>query len=65
MQTDQPIRISDLFPDYTPEECEQAEENLRRYAGALLRIAERLDREGRSIADRAVDDSFDDEQHPL
>jgi len=36
------IRIEDLYPDFTPEQLEIAEENLTRYAELVLRIYERL-----------------------
>jgi hypothetical protein len=59
MNNQKPIIICDLYPDFTREEQEQAETNLRRYLASLLRMAERLESEGRSIND-LVDCQFDD-----
>ncbi|HEX4134623.1 MAG TPA: hypothetical protein VHY84_08455 [Bryobacteraceae bacterium] len=51
MQDQTPIAISDLFPDFTKQELEEAEANLRRYLAALLRMSDRLASEGWSIND--------------
>lgn len=48
-----PITISDLYPDFTEEQREEAEANLRRYLEVLIRMAERLRAEGRSINELA------------
>jgi len=59
-----PVTISDLYPDFTKEELEEAEANLRRYLAVLLRMSERLANEGRSIND-LVDCRFADPCDPL
>jgi hypothetical protein len=51
MPDDLPVTIRDLYPDFTDQELEQAEANLRRYLAVLVRMAERLAAEGRSIND--------------
>ena len=43
--------IGELYPDFTDEELVIAKANLRRYAEALLRIAGRLQAEGKSTDD--------------
>jgi hypothetical protein len=67
MQNHAPITISDLYPEFTKEELEEAEANLRRYLAVLLRMNDRLEAEGRSIND-LVDcrfaDSSDQMYHP-
>jgi hypothetical protein len=45
------ITIADLYPDFTKEQCDEAEANLRRYLAVLLRMSERLAREGGTIND--------------
>ena len=59
MQDQKPIAITDLYPNFTKEELEEAEVNLRRYLAVLLRTSERLERDGRSI-NGLVDWRFDD-----
>ena len=59
MQDQKPIAIADLYPDFTKEELEEAEVNLRRYLAVLLRMSERLEAEGRTMSD-LVDCQFDD-----
>ena len=61
MKEHDPITIADLYPQLSKEQQEEAEANLRHYLAALLRMAERLDAEGKSINDLAVDCSFDDQ----
>ena len=39
------MNIRDLYPHYTPEQLQEAEERLTRYVTVLLRIHERLCRE--------------------
>ena len=34
--------VDDLYPDLTPEEREEAAENLHRYVGLMVRVYERL-----------------------
>jgi hypothetical protein len=51
MSSDHQITIRELYPDFTEEELKEAEENLRGYLGVLIRMAERLHAEGRSIND--------------
>ncbi len=41
------ITISDLYPNLTPEQLEQAEYFLRRYIDLIRRIFERVEREKR------------------
>jgi len=48
--------IRALYPNLTPEQAEEAEENIRRYLSVILRIYERL--HYRQEADR--EQSFDD-----
>ena len=43
--------LKDLYPHLTPEELEIAEENLERYLAVMVRIAERLRAEGKSLND--------------
>lgn len=43
--------IRKLYPQMTDEELRIAQDNFRRYVGALCDIAERLHREGKSIND--------------
>lgn len=59
MDSTKSITIRDLYPELSPEEIEEAETNLKRYVAALLRMAERLRGEGRSISELAVDSPFD------
>ena len=59
MQNQTAITISDLYPDFTKQELEEAEANLQRYLAVLLRMSERLSSEGRSISD-LVDCRFAD-----
>jgi hypothetical protein len=67
MQAQQPISVGELYPEFTKEQRDEAEANLRRYLAALLRMSERLVSEGRSIND-LVDcpfaDSGDQMYHP-
>ena len=58
MEDKKPVTIHDLYPEFSPEQLEEADANLRRYLAALLRMAERLASEGRSIND-LVDCPFD------
>ena len=48
---DKPIRIEDLYPGHSPEWYAEAEENMRQYAAVLVRIAERLESEGKKPED--------------
>jgi hypothetical protein len=48
-----PITIRDLYPDFRDAELEEAEANLRRYLTVLIRMAERLHAEGRSLSELA------------
>jgi hypothetical protein len=64
MKAESPPDIAAVYPDFTPEQREEAEANLRKYLAVLLRMAERLEREGRSINDLAVDCSFDENDDP-
>lgn len=59
MKNDERITIADLYPELPEGEQEEAAANLRQYLTVLLRMAERLQRDGRSIVDMAVDCSFD------
>jgi hypothetical protein len=59
MQNLRPPTIADLYPQFTREELEEAEANFRQYLGVVLRMAERLRAEGKSINDLAVDCRFD------
>jgi hypothetical protein len=60
MRDHDPITIADLYPQLSEEQQGEAAANLRQYLAVLLRMAERLDSEGKSINDLAVDCSFDD-----
>lgn len=60
MKEHETITIADLYPEFSKEQQQEAEHNLRQYLAALLRIAERLGAEGKSINDLPVDCSFDD-----
>lgn len=51
--------IANLYPEFTKKELEEAEANLRRYLAVLLRISDRLAKDGRSIND-LVDCRFAD-----
>lgn len=42
MNTQDPVTIRDLYPDFTEEQLEQAESNLRRYIAVMVRIYERI-----------------------
>lgn len=35
------VDLSDLYPSLSPEELDQAEDNLRQYLGVIFRISER------------------------
>jgi hypothetical protein len=59
MQNEPLITIADLYPDFTKEELEEAESNLRRYLAALLHMSERIAGDGLSIND-LVDCRFAD-----
>lgn len=59
MQDQTPITIAGLYPEFTKQERDEAEANLRRYLAVLLRMNERLASEGRSIND-VVDCRFAD-----
>ncbi len=48
-QDDNLDEIRKLYPQMTDEELRIAQDNFRRYVGALWDIAERLHREGKSI----------------
>jgi hypothetical protein len=50
MQQEQPITLRDLYPDFSDQQLEEAEANLERYLGVMLRIAERLRSEGHDLA---------------
>lgn len=60
MKQHETITIADVYPEFSKEQQQEAEHNLRQYLAALLRMAERLDAEGKSINGLAVDCSFDD-----
>ncbi len=47
------VTIRNLYPDLSEAELQEAEANLRQYVRVLIRMAERLQTEGRSIADLA------------
>jgi hypothetical protein len=51
MNTEPPITIRDLYPDFTEEQLQEAEANLERYLRVIIRIAERLEAEGYTPAD--------------
>ncbi|MBV9155598.1 MAG: hypothetical protein JO097_05005 [Acidobacteriaceae bacterium] len=65
MNEHQPLTIAELYPELSKEELETAADNIRCYLAALLRMAERLEADGKSINDLAVDCSFDDRDHQL
>jgi hypothetical protein len=44
----EPISIGELYPHLSGEELEVAEANFRRYVAVIVRIYDRLKREGRS-----------------
>ena len=48
---DEPPTIRDLYPDYTEEQLQEAEENLERYIELVLRIYERRESEKSKGAD--------------
>ena len=48
MKDQQPITISDLYPDLSPEKLQEAEANLRRYVQIIWRIRQRLKAEGKT-----------------
>ena len=64
MQAEKPITIADVYPEFTKEELDEAEANLRRYLAVLLRMSDRLASEGRSIND-LVDCRFADSGEQL
>ena len=51
MNDDKAITLRDLYPDFTDEQLEEAEANLRRYLSVMVRIAERLQSEGYCLTD--------------
>ncbi|HEU4983216.1 MAG TPA: hypothetical protein VFT88_11095 [Acidobacteriaceae bacterium] len=55
MQNREPDSISDLYPEFSREQREQAQANVRRYLAALLRMEDRL----QAISNAAVDCQFD------
>jgi hypothetical protein len=65
MEEDRPITIADLYPELSQDQQEEAAANLRQYLAVLLRMAERLDGEGKSINDLAVDCPFDHNENQL
>ena len=67
MPKDRPITIRDLYPDLTEADLAVAEANLRRYVAVIVRIYERLEREGRSWpdCDPLSDLTTSDESHIL
>jgi hypothetical protein len=48
MQKKQPITIRDLYPHMNEEQLAVAEANLKRYVAVIVRIYDRLKREGKS-----------------
>jgi hypothetical protein len=46
MNDQQPINLHDLYPHFTDEQLKEAEANLERYLGVMMRIVERLRAEG-------------------
>ena len=64
MQSQTPITIADLYPEFTKRELDEAEANLRRYLAVLLRMSDRLAGQGRSIND-LVDCRFADSADQL
>jgi hypothetical protein len=54
------LTVAELYPELSKEEMDTAAENIRRYLAVLLHMAERLEAEGKTINDLAVDCSFDD-----
>lgn len=61
MDKKQSIDIADLYPELSEEQREEAAGNLRQYLAVLLRMAERLESEGKAITDLSVDYQFDDD----
>ena len=59
---DRTISIRDLYPEFTEQQLEEAEANLRAYLSVLINMAERLHSEGRSILDLEADELTD--SHP-
>jgi hypothetical protein len=49
--SDKPIRIEDVWPGHTPEWYAEAEDNVQQYLAVIIRIAERLRAEGKSLKD--------------
>ncbi len=47
-RTPVPELLREAYPNLSPEEQEEAGENLKRYLNACLRIWERLEREGKN-----------------
>jgi hypothetical protein len=45
MNTEPSVTIRDLYPDFTEEQLQEADANLRRYVAVLVRIYERVRRE--------------------
>jgi hypothetical protein len=64
MQDQTRIAISGIYPEFTKQELDEAEANLRRYLAVLLRMSDRLASEGRSIND-LVDCRVADSGDPL
>ncbi len=48
---DKPVRLEDLYPGHSREWYAEAEGNIRRYLAVLIRITERLAREGKKLED--------------
>jgi len=59
VEIDTPLTIANLYPDFTKQQLEEAEANVRRYLAVLLRMSDRPASEGRSIND-LVDCRFAD-----
>lgn len=51
MSNDPSITIRDLYPHLTEVQLAAAEDNIRRYLAVVIRVAERLEAEGRTLTD--------------
>jgi len=51
MDCEPKITLRDLYPTFSEEQLAEAEANFGRYLGVVIRMAERLHEEGRSLLD--------------
>jgi hypothetical protein len=51
MQTNPPVALRDLYPDFTEDQLKETEFNIERYLAVMIRIANRLRAEGYDLSD--------------